>query len=188
MKRHPSGNFKLHIEHLAETVKAQKKRHELASGGKVSSLEDVGEASIPGVEYLRKQIYRQKRVFMEILKKLPEECWLPASLLVGTLICDAAMLGSYLIDTPRRQSLERRRIGRKCGTASGKTRTESAAKKWQDRAVDMANEIRAKKPGFSVAAIARNVETRWSGNFPVGFRRLYDFLRTCKKGDIFEKK
>ena len=79
-------------------------------------------------------------------------------------------------------------LGKKRGKASGKARTVSASKKWQDRAIDMANEIRAKKPVFSVAAIATTVEAQWSGTFPVRFRRLYDFLRACNKGGLFEKK
>jgi hypothetical protein len=173
MTRNPYSDFELHIKHLAATLKAQKERHEVASGGKVSSLEDVRGAPIPEVEYLRKQIYQQKRVLTEILKMLPEECWLPASLLVGTLICDAATLGSYLIDTPARQTLDQKRIGGKSGSASGKARTKGAAEKWQDRTVDMANAIRAKNPKLSIAAIAENVEKQWKGGLPVGHRRLF---------------
>jgi hypothetical protein len=112
--------------------------------------------------------------------------------LLNNLIGAAMRIGAYRLDTPSRQALDRSRVsslhGRKSGKASGKARAESAAKEWQDRAVDMANEIRAKKPGFSVAAIARNVKAQWSGKFPVGFRRLYDFLRACNKGVLFENK
>jgi hypothetical protein len=111
--------------------------------------------------------------------------------LLNNLIGAAMRGGAYVLDTPSRQALDQRRVssslGKKRGKASGKARTESASKKWQDRAIDMANEIRAKKQGFSVAAIAKTVEAQWSGTFPVGFRRLYDFLRARNKGGLFEK-
>jgi hypothetical protein len=112
--------------------------------------------------------------------------------LLNNLIGAAMRIGAYRLDTPSRQALDESRVsslqGRVRGKASAKARAQSAAKGWQDGAIDMANEIRAKKLGFSVAEIARKVEAQWSDKFPVGFRRLYDFLRGCYKGGLFEKK
>ena len=112
--------------------------------------------------------------------------------LLNNLIGAAMRIGAYRLDTASRQALDRSRVssllGKKRGKASAKARAESAAKKWQDRAIDMGNEIRTKKPQFSVAAFAKKVEAQWSDKFPVGFRQLYDFLRACNKGGLFEKK
>jgi hypothetical protein len=188
MTRVQTPDFIRNIENLAVRIKVQQERHEAASGGKVSALKDIKGAPIVEVDYLRTRIYELKRELSAILLKLPEEYWVRVSILIGHLIGDAAKLGSYVVDTPLRQTLDRRRVGRKSGEASGKARAAGAAMTWQDRAVDMANAIRARNPALSIAKTATRVEEQWPGKLPCGHRRLYQVLCERDKDGVFEKK
>ena len=118
----------------------------------------------------------ERKELMEMIYLLPPKYWFRGMLLVSDLIADVARLGAYLINTPTRETLDKKRRGTKLGMKSGQVRAERSAKKWQDKAVVLAEEIRERRPQLSTRVIAEKVEEQWGGKLPIGFRRLYEFL------------